>query len=159
MKLPGGMPAQEFLRDYWQKKPLVIRQAFPGFECPVSADELAGLACEEAVESRIVIENDNGKPWPIASLRVMSPEPANKFSPVLVLVSTVPMMSMLPLFDEVLSVIVDPKPRDTSLISPIDAGAVPPVVIPLFRVIESPLIVTVSINVTLLMSTTCVPPV
>ncbi|KPP98937.1 cupin domain-containing protein [Marinobacter sp. HL-58] len=63
MKLPGGMPAQEFLRDYWQKKPLVIRQAFPGFECPVSADELAGLACEEAVESRIVIENDNGKPW------------------------------------------------------------------------------------------------
>ncbi|NMT63945.1 cupin domain-containing protein [Marinobacter orientalis] len=63
MKLPGGMPAEEFLRDYWQKKPLVIRQAFPGFECPVSADELAGLACEEAVESRIVIENDNGKPW------------------------------------------------------------------------------------------------
>ncbi len=63
MRLPGGMPAQEFLREYWQKKPLVIRQAFPGFECPVSADELAGLACEEAVESRIVIENDNGKPW------------------------------------------------------------------------------------------------
>lgn len=63
MKLPGGMPAEEFLREYWQKKPLVVRQAFPGFECPVSADELAGLACEEAVESRIVIENDNGKPW------------------------------------------------------------------------------------------------
>ena len=62
MQLPGGMPAQEFLRDYWQKKPLVIRQAFAGFECPVSADELAGLACEDAVESRIVIENDNGKP-------------------------------------------------------------------------------------------------
>ncbi|MGM0773321.1 JmjC domain-containing protein [Marinobacter sp.] len=63
MKLPGGMPAEKFLREYWQKKPLVVRQAFPGFECPVSADELAGLACEEAVESRIVIENDNGKPW------------------------------------------------------------------------------------------------
>lgn len=63
MQLPGGMPAEEFLRDYWQKKPLVIRQAFPGFDCPVSADELAGLACEEAVESRIVIESDNGKPW------------------------------------------------------------------------------------------------
>ncbi|MDF0752053.1 cupin domain-containing protein [Marinobacter sp. 71-i] len=63
MKLPGGMPAEEFLRDYWQKKPLVIRQAFAGFECPVSAEELAGLACEEAVESRIVIENDDGKPW------------------------------------------------------------------------------------------------
>ncbi len=63
MELLGGLTAQDFLREYWQKKPLVIRQAFPGFECPVSADELAGLACEEAVESRIIIENDSGKPW------------------------------------------------------------------------------------------------
>lgn len=63
MDMLGGISASEFLRDYWQKKPLVIRQAFPGFQCPVSADELAGLACEEAVESRIVLENDAGKPW------------------------------------------------------------------------------------------------
>lgn len=63
MELLGGLSASDFLRDYWQKKPLVIRGAFPGFQCPVSADELAGLACEEAVESRIVIESDNGKPW------------------------------------------------------------------------------------------------
>ena len=63
MDMLGGLTATEFLRDYWQKKPLVIRQAFPGFQCPVSQDELAGLACEEAVESRIVIENDAGKPW------------------------------------------------------------------------------------------------
>ena len=63
MDMLGGLTANEFLRDYWQKKPLVIRQAFPGFQCPVSQDELAGLACEEAVESRIVIENDAGKPW------------------------------------------------------------------------------------------------
>jgi len=63
MKLPGGLSAQEFLRENWQKKPRVIRQALPDFQCPVSADELAGLACEEAVESRIVIENDNGRPW------------------------------------------------------------------------------------------------
>ncbi|MEC7377574.1 MAG: cupin domain-containing protein [Pseudomonadota bacterium] len=63
MDMLGGRTATEFLRDCWQKKPLVIRQAFPGFQCPVSADELAGLACEEGVESRIVIENDKGKPW------------------------------------------------------------------------------------------------
>lgn len=63
MDMLGGITPTEFLRDYWQKKPLVIRQAFPGFQCPVSQDELAGLACEEAVESRIVIENDAGKPW------------------------------------------------------------------------------------------------
>ncbi|RBP27879.1 50S ribosomal protein L16 3-hydroxylase [Marinobacter pelagius] len=63
MDMLGGLTPSEFLRDYWQKKPLVIRQAFPGFQCPVSPDELAGLACEEGVESRIVIENDDGKPW------------------------------------------------------------------------------------------------
>lgn len=63
MQMLGGITPAEFLRDYWQKKPLVIRQAFPGFASPVSADELAGLACEENVESRIVIENDAGKPW------------------------------------------------------------------------------------------------
>ena len=67
MDMLGGLTATEFLRDYWQKKPLVIRQAFPGFQCPVSQDELAGLACEEAVESRIVIENDAGKPWQLHS--------------------------------------------------------------------------------------------
>lgn len=63
MDMLGGLTPSQFLRDYWQKKPLVIRQAFPGFQCPVSPDELAGLACEEAVESRIIIEDDAGKPW------------------------------------------------------------------------------------------------
>lgn len=76
MKLPGGAAAQDFLRENWQKKPRVIRQAFPGFQCPVSADELAGLACEEAVESRIVIENDNGKPWQLHN----GPFPPERFS-------------------------------------------------------------------------------
>ena len=63
MDMLGGRSAADFLRDYWQKKPLVIRQAFPEFRSPVSPDELAGLACEEGVESRLVIENDDGKPW------------------------------------------------------------------------------------------------
>src|SRR5690606_35155678 len=60
--LPGGMSAEEFLRDYWQKKPLLIRQAFPDFESPLSADELAGLSLEEEVESRIVLEL-GATPW------------------------------------------------------------------------------------------------
>ena len=60
--LPGGMSAEEFLRDYWQKKPLLIRQAFPDFESPLSADELAGLSLEEEVESRIVLEQ-GATPW------------------------------------------------------------------------------------------------
>ncbi|BCA94798.1 cupin [Legionella antarctica] len=51
-----------FLNEYWQKKPLVIRQALPGFINPVSPDELAGLALEEEVESRIVIETLHNNP-------------------------------------------------------------------------------------------------
>jgi 50S ribosomal protein L16 3-hydroxylase len=57
MKLPhlGGLTATQFFRDYWQKKPLLIRQAFPGFSGLLSAEELAGLACEEQVQSRLIM--------------------------------------------------------------------------------------------------------
>ena len=51
------------MEEYWQKKPLLIRQAFPDFKSPITADELAGLACEEDVNSRIVMEKDGEHPW------------------------------------------------------------------------------------------------
>ncbi|MES2674430.1 MAG: cupin domain-containing protein [Pseudomonadota bacterium] len=58
----GEIPIETFLRDYWQKKPLLIRNAFPNFESPIDGDELAGLALEEEVESRLILEK--GKtPW------------------------------------------------------------------------------------------------
>lgn len=59
----GGMPVETFLRDYWQKKPLLIRQAFSGFQAPVTPEELAGLACEEGIHSRMVLEEGGSKPW------------------------------------------------------------------------------------------------
>lgn len=62
LQILGGISAREFLRDYWQKKPLLIRQAIPNFESPLSPDELAGLALEEQVESRMVIEHGE-RPW------------------------------------------------------------------------------------------------
>ncbi|MGM3388144.1 cupin domain-containing protein [Stutzerimonas stutzeri] len=62
LEILGGISAREFLREYWQKKPLLIRQALPGFESPVSPDELAGLSLEEDVESRLVIEHGE-RPW------------------------------------------------------------------------------------------------
>lgn len=62
LQLLGGISADEFLRDYWQKKPLLVRQAIPGFESPLEADELAGLSLEDSVESRIVLEHGN-TPW------------------------------------------------------------------------------------------------
>ncbi|HDZ55443.1 MAG TPA: cupin domain-containing protein [Pseudomonas xinjiangensis] len=60
--LLGGLTAEVFLRDYWQRKPLLIRQAFPEFDNPLTPDELAGLALEEEIESRIVLEH-GAHPW------------------------------------------------------------------------------------------------
>ncbi|MTI62649.1 cupin domain-containing protein [Methylophaga sp.] len=54
---------QQFLTQYWQKKPLLIRQALPGFDPVLSIDELAGLACEEEVESRLIEEVGETGPW------------------------------------------------------------------------------------------------
>ncbi|MBA2651829.1 MAG: cupin domain-containing protein [Tatlockia sp.] len=53
---------KEFLTDYWQKKPLVIRKAFPEFVNALTPDELAGLSMEEEIESRIVWETPNKVP-------------------------------------------------------------------------------------------------
>ncbi len=64
MAIPlGDMSVETFLQDYWQKKPLLIKQAFPDFEAPLAADELAGLSCEDEVNSRIVIEQGGDHPW------------------------------------------------------------------------------------------------
>ncbi|MFO8044432.1 MAG: cupin domain-containing protein [Halomonas sp.] len=62
----GGLTATEFLGDYWQQKPLLIRGAFPDFESPLDPDELAGLACEEGIESRLVEEHGKGGPWQVS---------------------------------------------------------------------------------------------
>jgi 50S ribosomal protein L16 3-hydroxylase len=88
-----GLSQQQFLEQYWQKKPLrdqaniatrvnvyrhlaqvssnaflaneqnhlhlkplLIRQAFPDFVSPISPEELAGLACEDEIESRLIEE-------------------------------------------------------------------------------------------------------
>ncbi|WP_323844404.1 cupin domain-containing protein [Microbulbifer magnicolonia] len=59
----GEMPVADFLRDYWQQKPLLIRNAFPDFVSPISGEELAGMALEEAVESRLVLEHGDQGPW------------------------------------------------------------------------------------------------
>ncbi|WP_448211550.1 JmjC domain-containing protein [Colwellia sp. MEBiC06753] len=47
---------EKFLTEYWQKKPLLIKNGFKAFEDPISADELAGLAMEQEIESRIIAQ-------------------------------------------------------------------------------------------------------
>lgn len=63
MQLLGRLSAEEFLQQYWQKKPLLIRQAIPNYSTPLSPNELAGLACEAEVESRLILEKDANTPW------------------------------------------------------------------------------------------------
>lgn len=58
-----GMPAAKFLRDYWQKKPLLIRAAIPDFDSPLEPEDLAGLACEELALSRIVSHERARDAW------------------------------------------------------------------------------------------------
>jgi len=58
-----GMTASRFLRDYWQKRPLLVRQAFTGFVSPIQPEDLAGLACEEMALSRIVSHDRENDRW------------------------------------------------------------------------------------------------
>ncbi len=60
----GNMSVETFLADYWQQKPLLIRQAFPGFRSPVSPDELAGMACETDA-ARLILEKGGRQPWEV----------------------------------------------------------------------------------------------
>ena len=47
-----------FLQQHWQKKPLLQRAALPHFCSPIDAHDLAGLACEEIAESRLIQGSD-----------------------------------------------------------------------------------------------------
>jgi 50S ribosomal protein L16 3-hydroxylase len=70
-----GMSVARFLREHWQKKPLLVRGAMPGFRDPITPDELAGLSCEEGVESRIVREKGGAHPWEVT----YGPHPESRF--------------------------------------------------------------------------------
>ncbi len=60
-QLLGGLTARQFLRDYWQKKPLLVRSAIPGFQGLIKKAELFRLAGREDAESRLV--RRQGSTW------------------------------------------------------------------------------------------------
>ena len=93
--LLGGLTAEEFLADYWQKKPLLVRGAVPGFTgvSGVSGrNDMLALAARDDVESRFVSQADGwtlehgpftqsslkrrAKPWTVLvqSVNLVSPE-------------------------------------------------------------------------------------
>ena len=63
--LPLGMPVADFLRDYWQKRPLLIRKAFTDFASPIQPNDLAGLACEPYALSRLIVHEPKRDRWQI----------------------------------------------------------------------------------------------
>lgn len=63
--LLGGLSPAQFMRRHWQKKPLLIRQAIPGFQPILSRSALFDLAGQEAVESRLIVRKPQG--WALKS--------------------------------------------------------------------------------------------
>ena len=61
ISLLGGLTPRQFLRDYWQKKPLLIRQAIPNFKGVISTANFTKLAGHQAVQSRLVTRV--GRTW------------------------------------------------------------------------------------------------
>ena len=61
--MPLGMEPAHFLRNYWQKRPLLIRGAFPQFHEAITPNDLAGLACEDAALARIVLRDARRDRW------------------------------------------------------------------------------------------------
>lgn len=58
LPLLGGLSPQTFMRRHWQRKPLLIRQAIPGFRPPLDRAALFALAAQPHVQSRLVIGGD-----------------------------------------------------------------------------------------------------
>lgn len=58
LQLLGGLTPKAFMQRYWHKKPLLIRQAIPGFLPILSRKELLDLAAMDDVQSRLVQQFD-----------------------------------------------------------------------------------------------------
>lgn len=69
----SGFDIDGFLSDIWQQRPLLIRNPWNHWGNPLRPDDLAGLACEPEVESRLVVKS--GDSWKLEN----GPLPAERF--------------------------------------------------------------------------------
>ncbi|HSV34836.1 MAG TPA: cupin domain-containing protein [Ramlibacter sp.] len=60
LPLLGGLSPRQFMQRHWQKKPLLVRAAIPGFQPLLPRQELFGLAARDEVESRLVAQTAKG---------------------------------------------------------------------------------------------------
>ena len=73
LSLLAGLTPAQFMRRHWQKKPLLVRQAIAGYQPFLSRAALARLASREEVESRLIVQKEQGwtlkkGPFPARSL-------------------------------------------------------------------------------------------
>lgn len=61
LKFPAELGLDGFLKEYWQRKPLLLRQAIDPEYLQLPPEELAGLACEDDIESRLI--SQQGERW------------------------------------------------------------------------------------------------
>lgn len=62
--LPDGMSAETFLTEYWQKKPLLIKQGLPALAGMFEPEDVLGLALEDGVSARLISQDDaNPDQW------------------------------------------------------------------------------------------------
>lgn len=52
----GGMTATHFLKNYWHKKPLLIRNAIPCFEAFFQPEDVLTALKDENIESRLIVQ-------------------------------------------------------------------------------------------------------
>lgn len=62
LPLLGGISPQVFMKRHWQKKPLLVRQAVPGFKPLLARSQLFELAANEDAQTRMVIQEPGSKP-------------------------------------------------------------------------------------------------
>ncbi|RYD70408.1 MAG: cupin domain-containing protein, partial [Sphingobacteriales bacterium] len=66
LQVLGGISAEEFLGEYWQKKPLLVRNAMPDIKDLLEPDDIFELAVENGVSARLLTQHgDNHEQWQV----------------------------------------------------------------------------------------------
>ncbi len=76
--LLGGISPAQFMRKYWQKKPLLIRQAVPGIASPIDRASLFDLAGQDGVESRLIVKAPSAQPTKATTSVISAPSSSQK---------------------------------------------------------------------------------
>jgi len=64
----GGITAEQFLSEYWQKKPLLVRNALPEIINILEPNDVKELALEENVTARLIKQKDkDSNQWSVKS--------------------------------------------------------------------------------------------